>query len=311
MAAAGAGAGGGSSGVFDSLWKSLPGGHRTEVPPRQILRLVGTSAQLHTEPDVSSPILVELKQGELIETVAGSLPAATVEEDAAEDVPEWLLVRSPSAEEIEIMSDKPLDYVDGWLHVDAETRRALEPAEHQLGDKIGARIDPPTHPVLDALRRLPPWRAPSGLVKDAKPLPKWMVASVYEIYTGKIEGSVKGGRFLVQRPSGAIPERVAHGPDLLVTPKQRWRKTLWAGLLGLTLSMLIGSCFHAKAWARGVNPNGGRMAWPQLVGWMTIISVFASPMIVGPCYLFVNSQAATVCTVTGLNMLLYVDLFGE
>ncbi|CAE8635169.1 unnamed protein product, partial [Polarella glacialis] len=153
------------------------------------------------------------------------------------ELPEWMLVRAPAEEDIEIMGDKPLEYKDGWLHTPSSS---LKVAELQLGDKVAARIDVPSHPVLDSLRALPPF-------KGGRKLPDWIVASVCELHTGKVGGVVKRGRFLVQRPSGAMPERIATEAAMLQVPKERARRTVLAAILGLGLSTLMGGLLHARA----------------------------------------------------------------
>lgn len=247
-------------------------------------------APLLAEAQDGAETLAELPKGELVEAVGLK--------EASAELPEWLLVRSPAEEQIEIMSDKPLAYQDGWL-----SNAPLQPAEYQLGTRVAARVDVNSHPALDLLRQLPWWRGTT--------LPDWIVASVAELHKGKIGGVVKNGRYLVQRPAGAMPERVATTAALLITPKERAKRTVLAGFIGLVLSGLFGSAIHAWAWMRGERSDSGRVAWPKLVGWMTLITVILTPAAVLPCFGFANSPASTACVVAWINMLLYSDLFND
>lgn len=259
------------------------------VPRPKLVRLTA-DAQLYAETDVAAEPLAELSQGELVEAIGD------IDEGAHR---EWLLVRFPLEDQVESMSDKPLAYQNGWLF-----RASLQRAEHQLGDKVAALVDvSSTHPVLGLLRKFPWW-------KHSGP-PTWMASWVSELYTGKVEGVIQQERFLVQRPAGAMPERIATKTDLLVTPKARARQTATAGLVGLALSTIVGLGAHARAWLRGERPDTGRSAWPQLVGWASICAVLLTPAVALPCYGFANSQASTMCVVAGINLLLYRDLFGE
>lgn len=251
---------------------------------------------MHAEPDLASAGPTQLPSGEYIEA-----DTKAVEEASGG----WLLVRAPLEDKIQIMSEKPLEYQDGWLH-----KAPIEDAEFQLGSKVAALVHVPEHPVLEIIKKLPPWN------KDGIPL--WMKNSVAELYTGKVFGIVKKrdvddfGRFLVQRPSGSVPERVATTPDLLVGPKVRAKQTCIAGALGLVLAGVIGGGFHAKSWVRGDGEfSRGKFAWPQLVGWFSISALLITPIATWPCYIFANSQASTVCVVCWINLLLYADLFNE
>lgn len=236
---------------------------------------------------MNSDVLAELPAGELVETMLDVSSGA-----------EWFLVRAPLEDEVQAMSDKPLEYRDGWL-----LRPALDRAEHQLGDSVAARIDVTTHPVVNAMKSLPPWRD-SGV-------PDWVHASVAELYTGKVTGVTRHGRFLVQRPSGAVPERVASEPEMLLVPKERARLTFRAGLVGFAIAVLAGTAFHGRRWAKGERFDVGKMAWPQLVGWALIGAVFISPLATVPCIIFTNSQGSTALVVAWINLLLYNDYFGE
>lgn len=250
------------------------------------MRLTG-NARLLQEAKLNAEEIEELRAGELLEVVTAE---GTLES-------EWLHVRSPTEEQIEIMSDKPLNYQVGWLH-----KAALEAAEHQLGERVAARIDIPNHPVLDIVKKLPPWQ-------HRGELPSWMGASVAELHPGFIGGVVRGGKFLVQRPSGAMPERIATTADLIVVPKERLRRTVIAAGLGLALSCLIGSATHLKEWRSGESSDLGRVSWPKLVGWLSIVVLVLTPAAIVPCFGFVNSPASTTCAVAFINLLLYSDLF--
>ncbi|CAE7578891.1 unnamed protein product [Symbiodinium necroappetens] len=82
---------------------------------------------------------------------------------------------------VEVMSERPLEYQEGWIHLPSTS---LQIAEHQLGDRLAGRVDVPDHPVMNLVRKLPPWAG--------HPLPDWMPASVCELHTGKVGGIVRG-----------------------------------------------------------------------------------------------------------------------
>mmetsp|Transcript_9971 Transcript_9971/g.22267 ORF Transcript_9971/g.22267 Transcript_9971/m.22267 type:complete len:307 (-) Transcript_9971:70-990(-) len=271
-----------ASAATDSLGALAP-------PSRRIVRLMAP-APLREEADAAAAVVAELPSGELVEAVG----------DADSEL-DWLLVRAPMEDEVNAMSDKPLLYQDGWLH-----GATLEAAEHQLGDKVAARIDPEAHPVVEALKTVLRWQGKP----DASP-PSWFIASVAELYTGKVAGVVRKGRFLVQRPSGAVPERVTMPPELLIVPRDRARKTALAGLLGFAFAASLGTSLHAIAWLRGEPVSLGRMAWPQLVTWLSISALLLTPGTVGPCIGFANSPASTGCVAAWINLLFYSDLFSE
>lgn len=246
-----------------------------------------SSTTLYADPDTSGGVLTEIPTGELVETMSDlDSPGA------------WRYVRNPIEDNIDAMSDKPLSYQDGWVQCSS-----LEMAEYQIGDKVAVRFEVQSHPVLDVLKRMPPWKETS--------LPPWMAASVAEMCTGKVAGVVKSGRFLVQRPSGAIPERVATRAQFVVLPKDRWRQTAFAGAVGMAISLAFGLALHARSWLRGERFDIGRMAWPQLFGWATISIVALTPLTVGPCYVFTNSPGSTAAVVAWISQLFYFDLFGE
>mmetsp|Transcript_125908 Transcript_125908/g.350804 ORF Transcript_125908/g.350804 Transcript_125908/m.350804 type:complete len:317 (+) Transcript_125908:71-1021(+) len=282
-----AGSSGGAGGGREGGWWAQRGDPARARP--RLARLTAATP-LRAEADAAAESLVELQRGELVEAIGD------IDDSAFR---EWLLVRAPLEDKVDSMSDKPLEYCTGWLHWPE-----LEHAEHQLGDKVAARVDvASSHPVLGLLRRLPPWRE--------KGPPAWVSASVAELYPGSVEGVAQCGRFLVQRPSGALPERLATSAQLLVPPRARLRQTALAGLAGLALSALLGAGAHVRAWSRGEDLRVGRMAWPQFVGWASIAAVFLTPAAVLPCYGFANSQASTACVVACINLLFYNDLFGE
>merc|ERR1712151_24361 len=101
-------------------------------------------------------------------------------------------------------------------------------------------------------------------------LPTWLLSSVSEFHTGKIEGVVKEGRYLLQRPSGAIPERLALTPDFLLPPKARARKTGVAAILGLAIACVMGTVNHAFFWISGETFTFGKFAWSSLAGWIML-----------------------------------------
>lgn len=248
---------------------------------------MSTPTKLYANADAACDVLAEIPSGELVETMS-----------ELDGYGEWRLVRSPVEQNIDVMSDKPLEFLDGWVQCSA-----LELAEHQIGDKVTVRFEVGSHPVLDLLKKVPPWKG--------APLPPWMAACVAEMATGKIGGVVKNGRFLVQRPAGAVPERVATSSELVVLPKDRWRQTAKAGVVGLAISLVFGTILHARSWLRGERSDIGRMAWPQLVGWAVLSTVAVVPFTVGPCYMFTNSPGSTALVVAWISQLFYFDLFGD
>lgn len=292
-------------------------------PGRQILRLTAP-ARLRAEASAAAEAVASLEAGDLVE--------ASGEFDVVGAPPEggWLLVRSSLEDKIDVMSDKPLEYQDGWLAIAPPATDAVAAAERasadggeaaedgqpqspagpllertalQLGDKVAARVHPESHPVLGLLKKVPHWRD-NGL-------PSWMRIAVAEIYAGRVGGVVQRGRFLIQRPSGAMPERVAVKDERIVVPRERAKETAICGLIGLAASLVIGSIVHARAWMKGDSVDHGLRAWPLLVGWATLVTVFLAPIVAAPCYTFANTQAATVTVVVWMNLLLYNDLFAE
>jgi hypothetical protein len=257
-----------------------------------MLRLVRLSAAapLLSETDTASAVIAELQAGNLVEAI-GDI------EDS--NFREWLLVRSPAEEAIDSMSDKPLTYQTGWLH-----RPELVSAEHQLGDQVVVQVDVSSaHPVLGLLRTILSWRG--GV------MPQWIKASVSELHAGKIGGLVKNGRFLVQRPNGAMPERMAARHEALLLPRSHKKQAASAGLVGLVLSVFIGTAAHGYAWLHGDNVQTGRMGYPQLIGWMSLAACVLTPLVTYPCYNFANTQASTIGVVLFINLVFYRDLFGQ
>lgn len=268
---------------------------KEEGPKRHLLRLQAP-AQLYREAAESAEVLEEVPAGELL--IAVGAPEAA---EPSPQLPEWLLVRVPAEDSIDVMSDKPLQYQDGWVR-----RPEVELAPLQLGDRVAARMEVHGHPVLNCLRQLPPWKGPDG-----EALPLWIRASVSELHTGKVDGVVKSGRFLVQRAAGAIPERVAGELDMFIRPKDRARQTFKAAALGLGLAAAFGLAGHTRGWLRGESMDSGRVAWPKLIGWLTLATVFLTPATAMPCFVFANSTGSTTCVVAWINLLLYADLFWE
>jgi len=260
---------------------------RKDLPPeRQIVRLT-SPGRLLADASSEAEVVDNIPAGELLEVVG----------EASAHV-EWLPVRAPLEDKLEVMSEKPLEYQDGWLF-----EPNFELAEHKLGDKVTVRVDATSHPLLDTLKMLPWWKSSD--------LPSWIVASVSELYNGKIHGVVKQGRFMIQRPTGSMPERLATSASMLLVSRQRARQTTYAGLLGLVLSAAFALALHARQWAKGELYDFGRKSLGNLVGWLTLVIVFTTPLSIAPCYVFVNSPASTCCVVVGINMLLYNDIFGE
>lgn len=262
---------------------------------------------------------MHLAEGDLVETASGIDIFATPPEGG------WLLVRAPQEDRLDVMSDKPLAYKDGWIALGpvadgsaeqvisdsdavstssatADMRSIVEPAELQLGQKVAALVIPETHPVLQNLKKLP-------MYKDG--LPEWMKNCVAELYTGRISGVAMRGRFVLQRPSGAMPERIATAYAKFLLPRRRFKKTAVAGILGFFLSIAIGTSIHGWGWMHGVSYEFGRMAFVPYIQWLTLITVFLTPLAIIPCYIFANSEAATCCVVAFINMLLYHDLFAD
>ncbi|CAK9002095.1 unnamed protein product, partial [Durusdinium trenchii] len=192
-----------------SEWATWAGWRQEEGPPQRILRLTGP-VKLYKEA-ASEEVLQDLTSGELLIGVGEE--ALQVGSDVANG---WLFVRRPTEESVEIMSDKPLEYQDGWIHLpDAP----VEMAEHQLGDRLAGRVDVPDHPVTNVLKALPFCRG--------QELPDWIPGSVCELHTGKVGGVLKGGRFLLQRPSGAVPERLMLESSMLLTRKALSLRRSW------------------------------------------------------------------------------------
>eukprot|EP00929_Paragymnodinium_shiwhaense_P014712 TRINITY_DN122666_c0_g1_i1.p1 TRINITY_DN122666_c0_g1~~TRINITY_DN122666_c0_g1_i1.p1 ORF type:complete len:345 (+),score=60.37 TRINITY_DN122666_c0_g1_i1:58-1092(+) len=275
------------------LGAGLAGMFRKAPPPDRVIVELASPAKLLADPEADSEAVLELPAGELLEAFGD------VDSDR-----EWLLVRSPLEDDVELMSDKPLAYQDGWLH-DADVKKT----SFQLGDTVTARTESDIHPAFEAMRLVPPWRP--GAAGGGAPIPDWIRRSVNELYNGKVAGVTKNGRFLVQRPAGAMPERVVTTADFLYTPKERKRRAIAAGIIGLAVSAVIGVSVHGYSWLRGEKFQTGRMSWPNLVGWLCIVSVVVVPFTIWPCYLCSNSQASTVVVVAWLNLLFYNDLFGE
>lgn len=272
---------------------------------------------LRADPNLESEEVLTLAAGDLVETAGGV--------DVVSSPPEggWLLVRAPLEDKLDVMSEKPLEYQDGWLAVGpvaeqsgeqeisesdavaashASPSSCLEKAELQLGQKVAALVIPETHPVLQTLEKL--------FYKDG--CPQWMKNSVAELYTGKISGAAQRGRYVLQRPSGAMPERIATAYAKFLLPRGRFKKTAVAGILGFFLSIAIGGGMHGWSWlAHGCSTEVGRMALVPLIQWLTLISVFLTPLAIMPCFIFANSEAATCCVVAFINLLLYHDLFAE
>jgi len=252
-------------------------------PSGRLLRL-DKPAQLFTDTD-EHEVLAEVPDGEFVEAFGDTES-------------EWLLVRrSLEDDNIDVMSDSPLRYQDGWLH-----HADLSVTEHQIGDRVTARTQFPEHPLLDLAKALPHWKGNA---------PGWLYASVAEMHTGKIGGILQGGRYLVQRPSGAIPERIAQEPELLITPRERAKRTTIAGLLGFLVATTVGTCAHARCWARGESSEHGRSAAILLLGWLTVSVVFVTPGTLFPAFLLAVSPLTSFNSALLLNLLLYVDLMGE
>lgn len=267
-------------------WRPQP---QDTTQAMQLVRL-SAAAPLLSEADVASAAITELQAGDLVEAV-GDI------EDS--NFREWLLVRSPGEEAIDSMSDKPLAYQTGWLH-----QPELDSAEHQLGDKVVVQVDTSSaHPVLGLLRTMLSWWG--------REMPPWIKATVSELHAGKIGGLVKNGRFLVQRPCGAMPERMAARPEAIMHPSSHKKQAALAGSVGLVLSVFIGTAAHGYAWLHGDAVQSGRMGYPNLIGWMTLVTCLLTPLVTLPCYNFANTLASTAGVVLFINLVFYCDLFGQ
>lgn len=256
----------------------------------RIIRLT-SPARLSVEADADSEELATLPMGEFVQAIG--------EVDGERH--EWLLVRTSNQSQVNSMGEDPLTYVDGWVQW-----ASFDVAPHQLGDRVAACVDVPEHPVLGLIEKLPPFKS-----EGKAGLPRWMHASVCEYHVGKVQSVVQGGRLLIQRPSGAVPERIATTPDLLLVSRARFKKACFSGFIGFIGATAIGVVLHLSAWASGRDMNRGVMAWPQLVGWLTISTIFLSPLSVVPCFVFTNSQASTAAVVCWIDLMLYADLFTE
>merc|ERR1712194_318717 len=110
---------------------------------------------------------------------------------------------------------------------------------------------------------------------------------------------------------GAIPERIATEAELLVTPRRRFKLIALSALVGLVWAAALSTILHAKKWIQGRPTDQGRFAWVNLVSYITLATVFMTPLCLGPCYNFSISMLSTATSVAFLNMLLYCDLFSE
>ncbi|CAK9002089.1 unnamed protein product, partial [Durusdinium trenchii] len=222
-----------------SEWATWAGWRQEEGPPQRILRLTGP-VKLYKEA-ASEEVLQDLTSGELLIGVGEE--ALQVGSDVANG---WLFVRRPTEDMV----------------------RAVEMAEHQLGDRLAGRVDVPDHPVTNVLKALPFCRG--------QELPDWIPGSVCELHTGKVGGVLKGGRFLLQRPSGAVPERLMLESSMLLTRKDRRRNTAIAAALGLVFATVVGASIHLREWLRG-QTQLGRKTWPQLLVWLLYAPVLVTP----------------------------------
>merc|ERR1712217_926514 len=102
-----------------------------------------------------------------------------------------------------------------------------------------------------------------------------------------------GGRFLLQRPSGAIPERLALTTEFLVPPRDRKRYTGIAALIGLGISVIIGVGAHARYWIRGERFSAGTYNYTNFSAWLIFTALIITPLTAWPCYIFTNSTGAT------------------
>lgn len=257
-------------------------------PPDRVLLRLAAPAQLLADAEETAEVTAELPEGELLEAFRD------VDHSA-----EWILVRRSLEDRVDSMSEKPLEYEDGWLR-----GASVEKAPHQLGDKVAARIEHDEHPAFQLVRLVPPFR-------NGRPIPKWFETAVLDLNAGKIGGVAQRGRFVVQRPSGAIPERVAVTQDLVVVPRQKAKDAVLWGIIGFVAACFLATGLHCVAWMRGASTDYGRRAWVTLVGWATFVSVFLVPLSIIPCIMFSVSQASVGLMVIWLSMLLYSDLFSD
>jgi len=262
---------------------TAPGG----PPPRGLLVRCMAPTDLRREPREAAETLYELPCGELMETFA----------DFTDVPPEWVLVRRPLENDIEVMSDKPLLYEAGWLQ-----NAQIERAEYQLGEKVCVKVEARSHILLDMARKMPIWKTA---------LPGWLTESLAEVYSGKVAGVVQQGRFMIQRPSGAIPERFALEDNFIMRRRQVAKRTLAGVAMGAVVATALGFLGHSLAWCGGAPLDSGLKGWPRLVGWLTIGTVFITPGSYLACYIFTTSQMAAAALVVWLDMLMYKDLFGE
>jgi len=307
--ASGSSASASSSSSSQNFWEKW---RKPEETPRQLLR-VKALVIVRAEASHDSDELNTLAEGDLVETASGI--------DITVSTPEggWLLVRVPLEDRLDVMSDKPLSYQDGWVAIGpdssgeqgisdsgavanaTESKATLVPAELQLNQKVAAIVTPETHPVLQALEKY--------IYKEG--VPQWMKTSVAELYTGRIAGVAIRGRFVLQRPSGAMPERIATAYAKFLLPRRRFKRTAVAGIIGFFLSISIGCGLHGLDWMHGISFEIGRSAAVPLIQWLTLITVFLTPLAIIPCFIFANSEAATCCAVAFMNLLLYNDLFAN
>jgi len=266
--------------------KALSTAAPSTAPSRLLARSLETM-EIRADCHATAVVLHELPPGELVEAYWD-----------LEAKPEWLLVRRPLEDNIEVMSDKPLLYEAGWIH-----NPKLERAKFQLGENVSVRVDQNSLFALEMARKMPFWSA------DA--LPAWLTSSFAEVNGGKIAGIVQQDRFMVQRPSGAIPERLAVEADVIMRRRQLAKRTAVGALVGALAATALGFAGHTLAWAQGAPIDRGTKGWPKFIGWVTVTTVFINPAAYAACFSFATSQMGTAALVVWLDMLLYQDLFGE
>lgn len=255
---------------------------------------VQEDAHLHREPgQVDTASAEPIKRGELVL----ARPDLIVSFPDAEDSP-WVFVQVPKDTAVKAMSDEPLTYEDGWLR-----QNALGEIPWKMGERAAVTApDPPEHPALSVFRIYPQWR--DGI-------PRWLSHTCAEHFPGKVYGCIVGGEIVVQRPGGAIPERLSAVYADLLRPKDRAKivaKSTALGLLGAALAM--GIAYSYISYDR-VRKGGRKMTWHGYVQWLGFGGLILTPIAYIPCFIFCMTPFGTCSFIFWANAMLFYDLFHE
>lgn len=251
-------------------------------------------AHLYKEPgDDSGASSESIKGGELVLARSDLI----VRLPDAQDSP-WIFVHVPKDTEIKSMSDVPLTYEDGWLK-----RNLLVETPWKTGERAAVTApDPPEHPFFYMLRVLPQWR--DGV-------PKWLHNTCAEHFPGKVYGTMVGGEIVVQRPSGAIPERLAAPYLELLRPRDRAKIVAKSTGLGLlSASLVVGVAYGYMSYDRERRGQRG-LTWHGYVQWLGFSTLFLTPFAYFPCFIFCMTPFGTTSFIFWANAMLFYDLFHE